>query len=194
MWNTSAVRANKRRIRMRRPSHVLVSALVLGLFSCSESPTEPDSGSAFSAKIANGELHLTLPLEQRANWEWNLAGTAEGELEYKWTGIVTNGSHRYELGFFKWKLPGSILENGTFEQLLQDGQSDIFELDPSGAGVLVPGGGVAAYAAADSLVLRVNNPESLALLTSEHPTEITLTRSERGEMSLTRTVPLVYQE
>jgi hypothetical protein len=144
--------------------------------------------------LANGELHLTLPLQPRANWDWNQAGAAEGELEYKWSGIVTNGNHRYELGFFKWKLPGSTPETGTFEQLLQDGQSDIFELDPSGAGVLVPAGGVAAYAAADSLVIRVNDPESLALLTSEHPNAITLTRVERGAVSITRTVPLVYQQ
>jgi hypothetical protein len=181
-------------MRMRILSHVLVAAaLPLGLSSCGDSPTEPGSGSGFSAKVANGELHLTLPLQDRANWEWNQVGAAEGALEYKWTGIVTNGSHRYELGFFKWKLPGTTPENGTFEQLLQDGQSDIFELDPSGAGVLVPGGEVAAYAAADSLV-RVNDPESLALLTSEHPNEITLTRVERGQVSITQTVPLVYQQ
>jgi hypothetical protein len=181
-------------MRIGRPSHVLVSALILGLFSCGDSPSEPDGESGFSAKLANGELRLTLPLPERANWEWNQSAAAEGELEYKWTGVVTNGSHRYELGFFKWKFAGSTPENGTFEQLLQAGQSDIFELDPTGAGVLVPGGAVTVHAAADSVVVRVNDPESLALLTSEHPNEITLTRRERGEAVITRTVPLVYQQ
>ncbi len=59
-------------------------------------------------------------------------------------------------------------------------------------GTIVPGQ-VGTFASADSLVIRVNDPETLALLTSEHPTTITLTQVERGEPTVTRTLSLVYQ-
>jgi hypothetical protein len=143
--------------------------------------------------VANGELHLTLPLIDRATWEWDQALASDGDLEYKWTGTLTNAGEQYEVGFFKWKSPGSSPQSGTFEQLLQAGQASIFRLDPNGGpSTLVQSGQVAALRDADSVVIRVNDPASLALLTSGRPSEVTLTRRERGEATLSQMVLLDY--
>jgi len=168
--------------------------LVLGIVSCSDSPTQPDGLRGFTAVVSNGELHLTLPLQSRGTWEWDQAAASDGELEYKWTGTVANGGETYEVGFFKWKFPGAAPQTGAFEQLLQEGQTSIFRLDPSGGpSTLVQSGQVAASGVADSVVIRVNDPASLALLTSANPNEVTLTRTERGQAMLRQIVQLDYQ-
>jgi hypothetical protein len=180
---------------MFRPMQVVLRVvLVLGIVSCSDSPTQLNGLREFTAVVANNELHLTLPLLGRVTWEWDQASASDGELEYKWTGTLINGGEEYEVGFFKWKFPGTASQSGTFEQLLQDGQTSIFRLDPSGGpSTLVQSGQATAYSDADSVVIRVNDPATFALLTSQHPSEVTLTRTERGQATLSQTVLVNYE-
>ena len=179
---------------MPRPFQcVVATVLVMASISCSDSPIEP-AGSLFTGVVGNGELHLTLPLPSRASWMWDQVAAGDGELEYKWTGTIVNGGEQYELGFFKWKTPSAIPESGTFQEMLQSGQSSVFHFDPSsGTSNLVVSGQVATFAAGDSLVIRVIDPTTLALLTSGDPGEATLTRIERGQPTETETVQLEYR-
>lgn len=74
--------------------------------------------------IINGsEAILVFPIKTRKIWEWHSGG-----LQYTWHAKITNNQINYEFGFYLFEPMGATPSgNGTFQQLLKEGQFSVWE-------------------------------------------------------------------
>jgi WD40 repeat protein len=84
------------------------------------------------AIVLPGECRFTFPIENlEREWKW---GAARANVrEYSWMVTVKSGDETYQLGFSYFN-PDPMVSVGTFLDLLNAGQSNLWLLDPNGNG------------------------------------------------------------
>jgi hypothetical protein len=110
------------------------------------------------------------PVAQRAEWEWNLGGEADGLLEYGWNVYVPRESRpHYSFGFSRFRFSDE-LERGTLADLLAAGQRTVWEVDGL-SGRAIPGK-VHVRVADGGILIELTDPNLIAQLFGAGPPEV----------------------
>lgn len=160
-------------------------------------PAPSETIPAFRATVTSTEARFDFPIAPRPAWDWHLATTPDNHLEYRWSVKLTNGDTQYSLGVSLFKFPGKAPVTGTLAELLNAGQDTVFQHRPTDS---TEKSGKFSSADAkvthtlegDTLILRVTDPASLALLLSQTPGTATFQISTPGAEERSWDVPIQY--
>ena len=124
-------------------------------------------------------------------WTWGIG--PDNYREYEWTVELPCLLANYEVGYSKWKWAEETQKIGTFNQLLDAGQVDVWKVSDDGASVL-PEGAIRAYRKDQGLMIELTDPTTLAELRTASPysLKMKMVNSVAGE-DISTTVPVEYQ-
>ncbi len=168
-----------------------IGALFLGL-ACAHAPDRlTPSEPGFRAIVEPDSAKFFFPFANQPVWEWDCASTPDNTLEYMWAVEVQNGDRAFQFGYMHYKGPGFSAKRGTFDALLLLGQRSVFEHTSSGY-LRIPGAVVSVSYVRDALVVSIDDPDTLHLLFSEHPSQARFQTVVRGERHTIEGVRVKY--
>lgn len=192
-FSLSKNRMNKLRVSIQAVLWLLLPML---LTSCGTTEPNvlvpPESDPRFSAVVSESEAQFTLPLPDRAVWEWNRGGVPDDALEYHWVVRVANAGKEYDFGFLHFKVPGKPRGSGSLQDLLAAGQASVAVA--SGAQrALIEDARIEVTPKGDHLLIRVSDPRTLTLLFSQRPRHAVFDLRTPYHTPTQRSISIVYR-
>jgi hypothetical protein len=164
--------------------------LLCCLLTCS---LPAQDGAQFTAVVGKSEASFSLPVQQRARWSWNQAGTRDNAREYRMDMTLKNEGKEYTFGFYLWKRPGASPKSGSFSDLISAGQKSLFERSQSRLMTIIHGANVRVKNEGDRLVITVRGDKDLQRLFSSRPAEVIFKIKYPDQAEISQTIPIVYQ-
>jgi len=84
----------------------------------------------FQAIVQHDRATFVFPLPERSLWEWNRTQTGAEQQEYGWyVTVPKTASSYYQIGFTLWKFGDAKPSQGSLQELLHIGQSNLWQSD-----------------------------------------------------------------
>lgn len=132
-----------------------------------------------------------IPIKHKGMWRWNVHGGERERREYQWTLRIDQRGSTYAFGFSLFSRKDDSVKVGTLQQLLQDGQSNVWQIRDSG-GRVVRGAEVETRVTSSGLELRITQPSTVKQLFSTRPKTATAEIRVPGQQLEKYTVMIHY--
>ena len=156
----------------------------------------PNTDAPFTALVTSDEARFVFPVSTQPEWEWFAVGTKGNALEYQWQIEVRNGKSTCQFGFTLFKYPGRKAERGALENLLQSGQTGMWQVQQSGGsktGSFVPDAGVKIVSVPGAMIVLVQGEENVRRMFSDKPAKVTFLIALPGEKEIRKKVKVSYR-
>ncbi|MCK4519069.1 MAG: hypothetical protein KAU12_03010 [Candidatus Omnitrophica bacterium] len=165
---------------MKRTCCLLIASVfcLLLLISCS---------TPFRAVVSSDEARFVFPISERSEWEWNRATTRDNVEEYGWTVAVRNGEDTYEFGFFLFKHPTAVPQQGNLDDLLMSGQASL-----GSGGQLIEDAGIQVVSYDNQLIVIVRGRQNIERLFSSRPKDVIFQIVEPQKLPKRKKITVTY--
>jgi hypothetical protein len=148
----------------------------------------------FTALVTKTEARFVLPIPPRSEWKWRQPATKDNAQEYRLDVSVENDGRKYAFGFYLWKRSGAVPRVGTLPQLIEAGQTSVFGRTPAGMNSVIRDAGIKSKLDRDMLVITIRGQKNVERLFSSRPSEVKFEIKVPDETTISKTVPVVYQD
>jgi len=132
-------------------------------------------------------------VERKGSWEWFSENIRTGTLEYQWSASFRLNNQRYNAGFNLFKYPNAVPASGSFDELIEAGQVNLWSVKLSepesvrsnmsvmtGRGSLVRGAEIQAIQENSQLVIMLKEKSIVAQFANVRPESVSfMTKTPR---------------
>ena len=156
--------------------------------------SEQAAQGSFTAVVQRDRARFTLPITNRAEWNWRLPETPFNAREYRMDVSVNNGGREYTFGYYLWKRIGVRPGSGSLTDLIKAGQESVFERSQTSLFGIVRDGGVTVKPEGNAIVIEVRGRKNVERLFSGRPVQVTFKVETPGGTPFSKTVAVNYQD
>jgi hypothetical protein len=180
------------------PSVVIICAL-LAVVACAQTTSltafvEQAQQAPFSAVVEQKEARFSLPVPPHSKWKWRQAETKDNAQEYRMDVTVVNEGREYTFGFYVWKRAGATAQSGDLSGLIKAGQASVFERSQPRHFTIIRDAGLKLKVDDHTLLIEIHGRENVKRLFSSRPSDVTFKINVPGEVPVSQTVQVVYQD